>query len=59
MVLDKVVYNNAISISLSDNSNFTKLQSDLTLHREGQLQSYLRKLKKEGLLGTDDDDKLY
>jgi len=51
VVLDKVVYNNAISDSLSDNSKFKKLQSDLTQHREGQC--YLRKLKKEGLLSTD------
>ena len=53
VVLDKVVYNNIISDLLSDNSKFKKLQSDLTQHREGQLQRYLWKLKKEGLLSTD------
>ena len=53
VLLDKVVYNNAISDLLSDNSKFKKLQSDLTQRREGQLQRYLRKLKKEGLLSTD------
>ncbi|XP_068739351.1 uncharacterized protein [Montipora capricornis] len=35
---------------LSDNSKFKKLESDLTLRREGQLQRFLRKLKKNGLL---------
>ena len=53
VVLNKVVYNNTISDLLSDNSKFKKLKSDLTQRREGQLQRYLRKLKKEGLLSTD------
>ena len=53
VVLDKVVYNNTISDLLSDSSKFKKLQSDLTQRREGQLQRYLRKLKKQGLLSTD------
>ena len=35
---------------LSDNSKFKKLESDLTLRTEGQLQRFLRKLKKNGLL---------
>ena len=35
---------------LSDNSKFKKSESDLTLRREGQLQRFLRKLKKNGLL---------
>ena len=53
VVLDKVVYNNTISDLLSDSSKFKKLQSDLTQGREGQLQCYVRKLKKQGLLSTD------
>ena len=50
VVLDKVVYNKAMVDLLSDNSKFKKLESDLTLRREGQLQRFLRKLKKNGLL---------
>ena len=38
VVLDKVAYNNALSDLLSDDTKFKKLQSDLTLRREGQLQ---------------------
>ena len=37
---------------LRDNSKFKKLESDLTLRREGQLQRFLRKLKKKGLLDS-------
>ena len=40
VVLHKVVYNNAISDLLSEDTKFTKLQSDPTLRREGQLQRY-------------------
>ena len=50
VVLDKVVYNKAMVDLLSDNSKFKSLESDLTLCREGQLQWFLRKLKKNGLL---------
>ena len=46
VVLDEVTYDNAISDLLSDDTKFKKWQSDLTLRREGQLQRYLRKLKK-------------
>ena len=35
---------------LSDNFKFKKLESDLTLRTEGQLQRFLRNLKKNGLL---------
>ena len=49
VVLDKLAYNNAISDLLSDDTKFKKLQSDPTLRREGQLQRYLRKLKKNSV----------
>ena len=52
VVLDKLAYNNAISDLLSDDTKFKKLQSDLTLQREGQLQRYLRKLKKNGIFDS-------
>ena len=52
VVLDKVVYNKAMVDLLRDNSKFKKLESDLTLRREGQLQRFLRKLKKKGLLDS-------
>ena len=53
VVLDQVVYNKAMVDLLSDNSKFKKLEFDLTLRREGQLQRFLRKLKKNGLLDCD------
>ena len=37
---------------LSDDTKFKKLQSDPTLRREGQLQRYLRKLKKNGVFDS-------
>ena len=52
VVLDKLTYNNAIGDLLSDNTKCKKLQSDLTLRREGQLQRYLRKLKKSGVFDS-------
>ena len=52
VVLDTSAYNNAISDLLSDDTKFKKLQSDPTLRREGQLQRYLRKLKKNGVFDS-------
>ena len=52
VVLDKVVYNKAMVDLLRDNSKFKKLECDLTLRREGQLQRFLRNLKKNGLLNS-------
>ena len=52
VVLDKLAYNNAIGDLLSDDTKFEKVHSDLTLQREGQLQRYLCKLKKNSVFDS-------
>ena len=59
VVLHKLAYNNAISDLLSDDTKFKKLQSDPTLRREGQLQRYLRKLKKNGVFDSGTNRNIY
>ena len=59
VVIGKVVYNRAMAELLNDNSKFKKLEFDLTLCREGQLQRFLRKLKKNGILDSNTYCKIY
>ena len=55
VVLDRKTYDNSILNLITDSSKFNKLDCDPTLSREGKLQRFLRKLKKNG----DIDDETY
>ena len=48
VVLDRITYDDSILNLISDSSKFNKLNCDPTLSREGKLQRFLRKLKKNG-----------
>ena len=48
VVLDRTTYDDSIINLISDSSKFSKLNCDPTLSREGKLQRFLRKLKKNG-----------
>ena len=47
VVLNREEYNKGIYEIIHDKRKFKKLEKDLTLQREGQLQRFLRKLKKD------------
>ena len=48
VVLDRTTYEDSIINLISDSSKFSKLNCDPTLSREGKLQRFLRRLKKNG-----------
>ena len=47
VVMDRVIYNQQMYALLSDKNKFKKLSEDPTKLLEGQLQRYLRELKKK------------
>ena len=47
VVMDRVIYNQQMHALLSDKNKFKRLPEDPTMLREGQLQRYLRELKKK------------
>ena len=47
VVMDRVIYNQQMHALLSDKNKFKRLSEDPTMLREGQLQRYLRELKKK------------
>ena len=53
--MDRVIYNQQMYVLLSNKNKFKKLSEDPTKLREGQLQRYLRELKKKQFL----DDATY
>ena len=53
--MDRQIYNNACLDIINDQTKFQPLDKDPTLVREGKLQRFLRKLKKQGNL----DNKTY
>ena len=53
--MDRVIYNQQMYALLSDKNKFKKLSEDPIKLREGQLQRYLRELKKKQFL----DDATY
>ena len=55
VVMDRVICNQEMYALLSDKNKFKKLSEDPTKFREGQLQRYLRELKKKQFL----DDATY
>ena len=50
VVVDRVIYNQQMYVLLSDKNKFKKPSEDPTKLREGQLQRYLRELKKKQFL---------
>jgi len=59
VVLNREEYNKGIYEVILDKRKFKKLEKDLTLQREGQLQRFLRKLKKDGFLNDDIYNDIY
>ena len=59
VILDRTVYDSSILNIISDSSKFKKLKDDPTLLREGQLQRFLRKLKKNDEIENTIYDKIY
>ena len=55
VVMDRNVYNQKMYELIDDRTKFRKLDNDPTILREGQLQRYLRNLKKLGFF----DEKSY
>ena len=47
VVMDRIIYNQQMHALLSDKNKFKKLSEDPTKLHEGQLQRYLRELKKK------------
>ena len=54
-MLDRLKYDECIEEIINDDSKFKKLQGDVTLKREGQLQRFLRKIKNSNFF----DDSIY
>ena len=50
VILDRHLYDKEIMKLVDDKTKFKKLDSDPTMKREGALQRFLRKLKKNGTL---------
>ena len=50
VVMDRVIFNQQMYALSSNKNKFKKLSEDLTKLREGQLQRYLRELKKKQFL---------
>ena len=59
VILDRTVYDNSILNIISDSTKFKKLKNDPTLLREGQLQRFLRNLKKNNEIDNIIYDKIY
>ncbi|XP_068735304.1 uncharacterized protein [Montipora capricornis] len=59
VILDRTVYDSSILNIISDSSKFKKLKDDATLLREGQLQRFLRNLKKNDEIENTIYDKTY
>ena len=55
VIMDKNIYINACYNIINDTTKFKPLSDDVTLLREGRLQRFLRKLKKQGSI----DNNLY
>ena len=59
VILDRKQYDEAIMDLISDHSKFEQLIEDPTKKREGSLQRFLRKLKKEEFLSEQQYKKIY
>ena len=59
VMMDRVIYNQQMYALLSDKNKFKKLPEDPTKLREGQLQRYLRELKKKQFLDDVTYERIY
>ena len=59
VILNKMDYSSMLYDIVGDDRKFKKLNNDKTLLREGQLQRFLRKLKKEGFFSDVEYAKVY
>ena len=59
VVMDRVIYNQQMYALLNDKNKFKKLPEDPTKLREGQLQRYLRELKKKQFLDDATYERIY
>ena len=59
VILDRTIYDNSILTIISYWSKVNKLKNDPTLLTEGQLQRFLRNLKKNGKIDNIFYDKIY
>ena len=57
--MDRVIYNQEIYALLSDKNKFKKLSEDPKMLLQGQLQRYLRELKKRHFLDAATYDRIY
>ena len=46
VVLDRILYNNAVKEIISDKTKFKELPEDVTIRQEAKLQRFLQTLKK-------------
>ena len=59
VVMDRLIYNQQMYALLNDKNKFKKLSEDPTKLREGQLQRYLRELKKKQFLDDATYERIY
>ena len=59
VVMDRVIYNQQMYTLSSNKNKFKKLSEDPTKLREGQLQRYLRELKKKPILDDATYERIY
>ena len=59
VVLDRDIYDRKILEIINDTEKFKKLKDNPTLTREGQLQSFLRKIKDKNLFDENTYEKIY
>ena len=58
-ILDQKLYEKCMYEIINDGRKFKRLQRDVTLQRENQLQRFLRKLKKDGFLSDNIYNEIY
>ena len=58
VILDRKLYNNSIEETISDTSEFEKLNEDPILKREDSLRRFLRNLKQKNFFNEIEYDKL-
>ena len=59
VIMDRQIYKNACNSIINDSSKFKLLSIDVTLLREGKLQRFLRKLKRQGSIDINVYSKLF
>ena len=59
IIMNRKDYDKAMCELLEDNSKFRKIKKDPTLLKEGQLQRFIRTLKKQGVFDDSTYEKIY